>query len=98
VSKLKTGVLSVSTPIIFWSMTDRTPVFHLDTLKLNFSDYFKKVFYWPPNPKLYGEPYIDSAVCPTGLVHGLQIDLDESIGHVEPINLVNINALLTGPQ
>jgi hypothetical protein len=26
---------------------------------------------------------------PTGLVHGLQIDLDESIGHVEPKNGVN---------
>jgi hypothetical protein len=35
-------------------MTDRTPVFHLDTL--NFSAIIKKKFYWPPNLKLYGEP------------------------------------------
>jgi hypothetical protein len=29
-------------------MTDRTPVFHLDTLNLNFA-IIEKVFYWPPN-------------------------------------------------
>jgi hypothetical protein len=48
------GPVSVlTTPIHFWSMTDRTPVFHLLFQRL-----LKKVFYWPPNPKLYGEPPI----------------------------------------
>jgi hypothetical protein len=34
--------------------------------------------------------------CPTGLVHGLQIDLDESVGHVKPKHRVNMKALLSG--
>jgi hypothetical protein len=35
--------------------------------------------------------------CPTGLVHVLQIDLDESIGHIEPNkNRVNMKSLLLG--
>jgi hypothetical protein len=33
-------------------MTDRCLKFHLDTLNLNFSDY------WPPPDQLYGPPYI----------------------------------------
>jgi hypothetical protein len=30
------------------------------------------------------------------LCHGLQIDLDESIDHVEPTNTINMKALLPG--
>jgi hypothetical protein len=33
------SVSVLTTLINFWSMTDRTPVFHLDTLNLNFSYY-----------------------------------------------------------
>jgi hypothetical protein len=29
--------------------------------------------------------------CPTGLVYGLQIDLEESIDHVEPKKLIHMN-------
>jgi hypothetical protein len=37
--------------------TNRTPVFHLDTLNLNFSDY-KKSFLLAPNPETLWEPSI----------------------------------------
>jgi hypothetical protein len=30
--------------------------------------YYKKVFYWPPNPKHYGEPYIGATGVPYGIL------------------------------
>jgi hypothetical protein len=42
-------------------MTDRTPVFHLDTLNLNFSDYEKRFFIGPQPRNFMGNPLYTEA-------------------------------------
>jgi hypothetical protein len=55
-------------------------------LKFKFHRLLKKFLYWQRAVQLYGPPYTG---CPTGVVQGLQIDLAEFIGHVEPKNRGN---------
>jgi hypothetical protein len=50
----------LTTPIIFWPMADRTPVFHLDTLNLNFSDYQKSFLLAPKPETLLGTQWCDN--------------------------------------
>jgi hypothetical protein len=51
-SKNHISVSVLTTPVNFWSMTDRTPVFHLDTLNYNFS-YLKKKLLAPNTETLW---------------------------------------------
>jgi hypothetical protein len=52
-------LLWLNTPINFWSIDRHDTCLSPRHLKFKFPRLWKKVFYWPPTPKLYGEPYIN---------------------------------------